>query len=124
MKTTLTAFVVAAVLASACSKGDNPDDRFVAALNSHSIPGDRGVEVTAAHEQCEALRSVANADVKTNKNPPMSLLMDSGQKIKDIRDRLTGQGLSPDQFMQAMVDADETLCPDVKDTLNRLENTP
>jgi hypothetical protein len=38
----------------------------------------------------------ADADIRTNKNPPMSLILESGQKIKDVHDRLTGQGLSLD----------------------------
>lgn len=109
---------------AACSHlgSDDADSRFVAALTSDGVPGDRGAEIQGAHQVCDALRAVADADVKTNKQPPMSLILESGQKVKDVHDRLAG--LSDDQFLHFIADAGNTLCPDVKDVMNRLENTP
>jgi hypothetical protein len=125
MNTTAVLVAAVAVLIPACSgPGTDADTQFVAALNSQGIPGDRGVEIKGAHQACDALRRIADADIRTNKNPPMSLILESGQKIKDVHDRLTGQGLSLDQYEQFMVAADNTLCPDVKDAWNRLEQTP
>lgn len=125
MNTTAVLVAAVAVLIPACSgPGTDADTQFVAALNSQGIPGDRGVEIEGAHQACDALRRIADADIRTNKNPPMSLILESGQKIKDVHDRLTGQGLSLDQYEQFLVAADNTLCPDVKDAWNRLEQTP
>ena len=93
-------------------------------LDISGIPGDRSVEIEAAHQECDALRSIADADLKTNKNPPMSLILENGQKVKAVHDRLTSQGLSQDQYGQLIVSAGKTLCPDVKDAWNRLEQSP
>jgi hypothetical protein len=122
----IAAALVAIAAVPGCSGlgSNDADSRFVAALTSDGIPGDRGVEIEGAHQQCDALRRIADADARTNKNPPMSLILEIGQKVKDVHDRLTGQGLSQDQHAQLIVDAGNTLCPDVKDALNRLENTP
>lgn len=64
----LTAVVAANVAAAVVliSGGhNNADDKFVAALDSQNIPGDRGVETTDGHKVCDALHSVADGDVKT-----------------------------------------------------------
>jgi hypothetical protein len=43
--------------------------------------------------------------------------------MKAVFDQLTGQGLSQDQVLHFIADAGNTLCPDVKNALNRVENT-
>lgn len=112
----------AAVLVSGCSTGPTADAQFVAALGSHGIPGDRGVEIGAAHQVCDVMRQVANQD-KTPLPPPLSEnWKPSGwvAEMGEAHNRLTGQGLSNEQFMQFMLDSVDAFCPEARDKLREM----
>lgn len=111
---------------AACSNSSNTADaRFIDSLSQQGIPGDRSTEIRLAHQMCDATRSIADADIRTSKNPPMSLILENGAQMKAAMDQLTSQqGLSRDQLMQLVADAGDIYCPDIKETFSRLENTP
>jgi Protein of unknown function (DUF732) len=121
MKIITTACVLLAItLIPACSISAriSRDDGFATLLSSQSIPGDRGVEIGVAHQICDATRRMATEE------PTFSMEPGSWwSELKAGEDRLTGQGLSPEQVTQFIDDAVNTYCPDVKDALSRA-NTP
>jgi hypothetical protein len=105
---------------TACSATNVADVEFIGVLTSHSIPGDRGVEIGLGRQVCDAFRPITNAKNK-NQTPTLALILESGLEMKAVLDRLTGQGLSQDQVGHFVADAADAYCPDVKDTLNRMQ---
>jgi Protein of unknown function (DUF732) len=116
MRSTFAALAAASLMLAACH-GDSPDDRFVAALDSHGIPGDRGAEISEAHQFCDTMRHVA--DDQKNNQAPLPQMVVLGTDIQALRNQLTSQGLSDDQSIQFMADAGDTVCPDVKDQIQK-----
>jgi Protein of unknown function (DUF732) len=124
-QTMKTGIMLAGLALAACSApGSDADARFVDVLSQQGIAGDRGTEIRLAHQMCDAVRSIADADIKTSKNPPMSLIMQNGAQMKAAYDQLNQQGLARDQLAQFIADAGNTYCPDVKETFSSLEHTP
>ena len=111
--TTWTARIVAAVAALAAVTGvatadaDSADDQFVAALNAHGVPGNRGAEIGIGHELCDL--------------PNLPRIMLWGQQqtpfwttLRKARGELLAQGVMPGAQMVAFKDATrDAYCPNL-----------
>jgi hypothetical protein len=127
MKKAIAALAIGlAVGLPACSSSSGADAQFVGKLTSQGIPGDRGVEIAAAHQVCDALRPVADARTKhLPMQDMMPMILKGGQEMKTLREQLTNQqGLSLDQFEHLIAAAGDTYCPDIRAAMNSSENTP
>jgi hypothetical protein len=126
MNSMLSGLLVAAAITviPACSSSPGADAQFVGKLTSQGIPGDRGIEIEAAHQICDAFRPVVEA--RTQHMPMqdmMPVILKSGQEMKTVRERLTNQeGLTVDQYGHLVAAAAETYCPDLKDAMTRMDN--
>ncbi|OBG65986.1 DUF732 domain-containing protein [Mycobacterium sp. E3339] len=106
MMTKLAVAVFAAsglLLSVGVAYADSADDRFVAALSSQGIPGDRGVLISVAHQFCDA-QSLPRVGI----GMPSPYTM----QLHNLRDQLFRQGLSQLQTDQLASDAAAAYCPD------------
>ena len=125
MKKAIAALAIGlAVGLPACSSSSGADAQFVGKLTSQGIPGDRGVEIAAAHQICDAIRPIFDARKQhVQMQDMMPMIIKGGQEVKTVRERLTNQqGLTTDQLVHLIAAAAETYCPDLKDTMTRMDN--
>jgi hypothetical protein len=113
-----------ALVVPACSSSSGADAQFVGKLTSQGIPGDRGVEIAAAHQICDAIRPIVDARKQhVQMQDMMPMIVENGQKMKAVREKLTNQeGLTIDQYGHLVAASAETYCPDLKDSMTSTEN--
>jgi hypothetical protein len=91
---------------------DSGDDQFVAALNAHGVPGDRGAEIGIAHKTCD-LRDLPR--IAWGMEPPFSAAM------RKVRGELPAQGVMPGAQMLAFKNATrDAYCPDLDQQIPKL----
>jgi hypothetical protein len=93
--------VIGVPLAVWAATGPIADVRFVSTLMAHNIPGDRMMEIGAAHRLCDGWHRG-----RADEAGWASELLDATRDLK-------GQGLGVDQMAQFVAATESNFCPDV-----------